>query len=213
MSKGGSLKELLGPEAIACLAHNISLVHRKFDRSAFQRTAMNALEPLSILQRGQHLASALRNHLPARYEAAVEILIASLTPPVIRTTDLGLNTFFYLPHVAFVGKYGLNPDNSESSIAVAQQSLLNVISPLRRMSDWAKPLPCLRNLKAGRIGILKNPFLAKSSFSNCAAWPMRLKPASHSSFKSEENAFACPRMPFSALSMSGRKAPRNWSSR
>jgi 3-methyladenine DNA glycosylase AlkC len=104
---------LLDREAIECLAHNIGLVYPELDEKAFQRTALNGLKPLSIMQRGQHLAKALRQHLPKRYEQAVRILLRSLTPPLTGTEDLGLAVFFYLPHVSFVATYGLDPTHND----------------------------------------------------------------------------------------------------
>jgi 3-methyladenine DNA glycosylase AlkC len=108
IQKGSTLKSLLDREAVDCLAHNVTLAHPRFDAAAFRRTALAGLTPLSILQRGHHLAHALRAHLPERYETAVEILLASLTPPHAATEDLGLAVFFYLPHVSFVATYGLD---------------------------------------------------------------------------------------------------------
>lgn len=108
IQKGSSLADLLDQEAIECLAHNIRLVHPDFDSKAFQRSALSGLKPLSIMQRGHHLAKALREHLPARYDQAVRILLKSLTPPQTSTEDLGLAVFFYLPHVSFVATYGLD---------------------------------------------------------------------------------------------------------
>ncbi len=113
IQKGISLADLLDRDAIECLAHNITLVYPDFDGKAFQRTAMNGLKPLSILQRGHHLSRALRNHLPERYADAVHILLKSLTPPLTATEDLGLGVFFHLPHVSFVGAYGLDPEHNE----------------------------------------------------------------------------------------------------
>lgn len=110
---GSSLADLLDREAIYCLAHNICLVHPRFDGKAFQRSALGGLKPLSILQRGHHLARALHEHLPKRYEDAVHILIQSLTPPQTATEDLGLGVFFYLPHVSFVATYGLDPIHND----------------------------------------------------------------------------------------------------
>lgn len=112
IQKGMSLADLLDREAIDCLAHNISLVYPTFDGKAFQRTARNGLKPLSILQRGHHLAQTLREHLPECYNDAVHILIQSLTPPQTDTEDLGLGVFFYLPHVSFVATYGLDPEHN-----------------------------------------------------------------------------------------------------
>ena len=111
--KGSSLSDLLDREAIECLAHNISLVHPDFDGKAFQRTALTSLKSLSILQRGHHLARVLHEHLPKRYEDDVKILLKSLTPPLMRTEDLGLGVFFYLPHVSFIAAYGLDPTHNE----------------------------------------------------------------------------------------------------
>lgn len=109
IQKGTPLKLLLGPEAVDCLAHNILLVHPQFDAEAFCRVALNGLESLGILERGQYLARALHQYLPEKFSTAVEILLASLTPPLTRTDDLGLAVFFYLPHVCFIAEYGLEP--------------------------------------------------------------------------------------------------------
>lgn len=111
--KGSSLSDLLDREAIECLVYNITLVHPDFDGKGFQRSASKGLKPLSILQRGHHLARALREHLPECYEDAVKILIKSLTPPLTGTKDLGLGVFFYLPHVSFVAAYGLDSTHND----------------------------------------------------------------------------------------------------
>ena len=108
IQKGGTLKDLLAREAIACLAHNLSLAHPAFDGAAFERSASDGLGPLGILDRGQHLAEAMRRHLPAGYADAVDVLLRSLTPPLDRTSDLGMGVFFYLPHVRFIATYGLD---------------------------------------------------------------------------------------------------------
>lgn len=112
IQKGSTLRDLLDREAIDCLAHNLSLVHPGFDGAAFCRAALKGLAPLSILQRGRHLARVLRAHLPVRYEDALDVLLRSLTPPLSRTDDLGLGVFFYLPHVCFVAAYGLDAEHN-----------------------------------------------------------------------------------------------------
>lgn len=106
--KGSSLAELLGIEAVQCLTHNVGRVHPAFDGDAFGRDALAGLLPLGLMPRAQHLARVLRAHLPQTYEAAVDILVRSLTPPNAQTQDLGLAVFFYLPHVRFVETYGLD---------------------------------------------------------------------------------------------------------
>jgi len=167
IQKGIPLKHLLGPEAVDCLAHNILRVSPRFDAASFRRVASAGLEPLGILQRGQHLARALRQHLPRNYAEAVEILLASLTPPLTQTDDLGLAVFFYLPHVSFVAEYGLEPEenggNDPFEISMkAQYELTKRFSAefslrpflirqqertLSRLSEWvADPDPHVRRL-------------------------------------------------------------------
>ncbi|MBL9138216.1 MAG: hypothetical protein JNK85_20270 [Verrucomicrobiales bacterium] len=110
--KGSSLAALLDREAVDCLAHNLGVVYTGFDRAGFRRSAMTGLAPLGILDRGHHLACALRDYLPARYSDAIAILLRSLTPPLSQTEDLGLAVFFYLPHVSFIAKFGLDPEDN-----------------------------------------------------------------------------------------------------
>lgn len=112
ISAGSTLKVLLDRAAVDCLAHNLAVVHAAFDAKAFRRAALAGLEPLAILQRGQHLARVLRAHLPPRYEEAIAILLRSLTPPLQRTDALGLGVFFYLPHVSFVAAFGLDAEHN-----------------------------------------------------------------------------------------------------
>jgi 3-methyladenine DNA glycosylase AlkC len=167
MAKGGTLKTLLGPEAVDCLAHNLTQAHPAFDAAAFRREALRGLEPLAILARGHHLARALRRHLPARYEDAVDVMLRSLTPPLTATGDNGLAVFFYLPHVSFVAAYGLDPaenagrDPFEASIR-AQYELTRRFSAefsirpflikwpertLARLAEWVRdPDPHVRRL-------------------------------------------------------------------
>lgn len=112
MQKGTPLKLLLAEEAVDCLAHNLRQAHPAFDVAAFRATALEGLEPLGIMERGAHLARAMRRHLPAHYGAAVEVLLASLTPPMPRTDELGLAGFFYLPHGSFVAQFGLDREGN-----------------------------------------------------------------------------------------------------
>lgn len=112
IEKGKALSTLLDREAVECLAHNVKLVHAGFDSVAFCATAMDGLAPLGILDRGKHLAAALHAHLPGPYAAAIDILLASLTPPNIETEGLGLAVFFYLPHVSYVASYGLDAEHN-----------------------------------------------------------------------------------------------------
>lgn len=108
IQKGVPLKHLLGPEAVECLARNVSIAFSEFDAEAFRNAALDELEPLGLLERGQKLARALWQYLPQNFSSATDILLNSLTPPLTNTDDVGLAVFFYLPHTCFVAEYGLD---------------------------------------------------------------------------------------------------------
>ena len=108
IQKGYPLKYVLGKEAITCLANNISYVYPEFSKKEFQKTALNNLESLEFMQRALHIATAMRRYLPEKYELAINIILASLTPANTRTEGLGLAVLFYHPHGCFVSEYGLD---------------------------------------------------------------------------------------------------------
>lgn len=112
IQKGSTLKDLLDVEAVECLVHNLSQVFRGFSAAAFRSAALDGLAPLSILDRGRHLARVMRAHLPEVYEDAVELILRSLTPPRSVVNTEGMSVFFYLPHVHFVAAYGLDAANN-----------------------------------------------------------------------------------------------------
>jgi len=109
IQKGKTLRTILDREAIDCLAHNLRLAHAAFPADDFRRDARRGLAPLGIMQRGPHLAAAMRARLPPRFADAVAVILRSLTPPLIETNGHGLVVFFYLPHTCFVANYGLDP--------------------------------------------------------------------------------------------------------
>lgn len=113
IQKGTPLKLLLDVEALECLAHNISLGYKAFNSAAFLRNARDRLRQGGLMERGHAIAKSLREHLPDNYAKAVDILLASLTPPLTTTEDNGLGGFFYLPHTLFIAKYGIDPDGND----------------------------------------------------------------------------------------------------
>lgn len=102
------LKNHFGIEIPRRIAGMISGVFPAFDSEGFIRRAMDGYEALELMPRGRKIARALRAHLPDSYPEAIEILIASLGPKHEGTSDLGMATFLYLPHVFFVADYGLD---------------------------------------------------------------------------------------------------------
>ena len=115
ITAGSSLKVLLDRDAIECLAHNLRVVHGKFDADGFTQQAKKGLKNQAILQRGHHIAQALRAFLPQRYDDAIDIMLRSLTPPLTKTKDVGLGVFFYLPHISFIARFGLDAEHNAGS--------------------------------------------------------------------------------------------------
>lgn len=112
IQKGYALKGLLGVEAVGCLANNIAYVYPKFQASEFQKSALDNLESLEFMARAMHIAIALREYLPSKYEKSIDVILASLTPPNTATEGLGLAGLFYLPYSCFISEYGLDKNNN-----------------------------------------------------------------------------------------------------
>ena len=110
--KGVPLKDVLSKPAATQLATNLHHVYPKLDKGTFIREIMKDLEPLTLVQRGDHMASVMRNHLPTHYEEALDLIIQTLTPPLKRTEDNGLAPMFYMPHCSYIAKYGIDPGNN-----------------------------------------------------------------------------------------------------
>lgn len=109
IEKGVPLKEVLGKTAIKQLAANLHFVYPDFNTNGFIKNALTDIEPLSIMQRGKHIAEAMRKYLPENYSEAIQILLKSLTPPLEKTEGNGLATMFYMPHCSYIATYGLDP--------------------------------------------------------------------------------------------------------
>jgi 3-methyladenine DNA glycosylase AlkC len=104
-----TLKSFFGRETVERIAATIAAVHPAFPAAAFVADATRGLARLELLARGEHVAAALRRHLPEDYSKAVRILEASLGPelPGGELEGLGMAPFLYLPHVAFIRRWGL----------------------------------------------------------------------------------------------------------
>jgi len=102
-----ALKHFFDEALIARLAAAMTAAHRSFPRARFAAEATRGLDDLELMDRARHIAAALRRALPADYERAAAILIASLGPVLEQTEGNGMSAFFYLPHVILVAEHGL----------------------------------------------------------------------------------------------------------
>jgi 3-methyladenine DNA glycosylase AlkC len=102
------LKNRFGPEVPKRLAATIVEVHPQFDRRGFIAAALDGYAALELMPRARHIATALQLFLPEDYAQAGEILIASLASKPAQSANNSMTPFFYLPHVLFVGQFGLD---------------------------------------------------------------------------------------------------------
>lgn len=103
-----ALKHLLGREAVDWLAGSLAAVHPVFDRAAFIAESLEGLEALELKQRAAHIAAAMKQHLPPSYPDAARIVARSLGPVVAATGENGSSVLRYMPHDAFVARFGLS---------------------------------------------------------------------------------------------------------
>jgi 3-methyladenine DNA glycosylase AlkC len=134
-------------------------VHPAFPARAFISDALDGYDDLELTPRARHIARALHAHLPADFEEAISILLASLGPPSTRPALTGMATFLYAPHVFFIADYGL--EHWDASMR-AQYELTQLFTAefsirafldrepdrtLARLREWATdPSPDVRRL-------------------------------------------------------------------
>jgi 3-methyladenine DNA glycosylase AlkC len=101
------LKNQFGIEIPQKIAAMMAGVTPNFATETFLNEVRDGYDDLDLMARGWKIAEALHHHLPSNYEEAADVLIASLGPKLEETKQSGMAPFFYLPHVLFVAKYGL----------------------------------------------------------------------------------------------------------
>lgn len=126
-----TLKSWFGKGTVEALGAAVSRAWPPFPQDAFVRDALRGLSSKELLARGEHVAAALRAHLPPGYRAALAVLVDSLGPelPEAGLEGLGVAPFFYLPHVAFIRRFGL--EDFDASMA-AQHALTR-----RFTAEWS----------------------------------------------------------------------------
>ena len=104
------LKTFFSAALVKRLAGEIAKVHPAFDSRGFIKDATKGLDGLELLDRGRHIATALRKHLPDEYPAAIDVLLRSLGNEhgSDELVGAGMAPFFYLPHTIFVAEHGLD---------------------------------------------------------------------------------------------------------
>jgi 3-methyladenine DNA glycosylase AlkC len=103
------LKNHFGKEVPQTIAAMIVAAHPQFPQKQFIKHTLNGYEALNLMARGRKIADALAEYLPSDFDAATDILLASLgTRPASQVGDGGMSSFLYLPHTLFIAAQGLD---------------------------------------------------------------------------------------------------------
>lgn len=104
---GVPLKELMDRKLIVLIGESLAGTVPGFDATRFLKQATRGLADLELKERALHIAHAMAAELPSEAENASALLIRSFGPCLTATEGNGLATFFYMPHAAFLGHYGI----------------------------------------------------------------------------------------------------------
>ena len=100
------LKNSFGPDVVERIVDALLEAGAPLDRSDFLAEALNGFDELELTGRARHVAAAMASHLPEDRGKALRLVTASLGPEDEEL--VGMEGFFYLPHVYFVADYGLD---------------------------------------------------------------------------------------------------------
>jgi 3-methyladenine DNA glycosylase AlkC len=111
-----ALKDSFGLDKPSIIAASLKKYFPMFDSEAFESECLISYEEKSLTERCSAIADAMHKYLPSDFEDACQIVTKSLGEKLRNEDDLGMAPFIYMPHVIYVGKYGL--DNFASSMAL-----------------------------------------------------------------------------------------------
>lgn len=101
------LKNQYGAEIPRQIGQMITAVYPSFNTAGFVAEVLEGYEELELKARGRKIAQGLHHFLPADYDQAIEILLASAGPVLETVERMGMAPFLYLPHMMFIAEYGL----------------------------------------------------------------------------------------------------------
>lgn len=99
------LKNIINPALVQKMAINLHRAWPAFDKEAFEAAVIPALPPLALTERSKLICAQLETFLPAEFEEAAEVLLASFGPESADVT--GYDVFYYLPFGMYVANNGL----------------------------------------------------------------------------------------------------------
>ncbi len=123
MEEKFSLKDqLYNPTKIAFLSTVIQKVHEDFDTESFENEINAQLPALELKARMHAIAASLKNHLPADFKTASNILLKALPAPLDESkSDNDFGDFIYAPFAHFVASNGCNADDLYFSLEALKE--------------------------------------------------------------------------------------------
>jgi 3-methyladenine DNA glycosylase AlkC len=111
------LKDSMGKSVVEQIEQD--LIRIGLRPGAFVRKATAGLQDLELLDRGRHIARALRAALPSDGAQALDTLVSSLGPELESHEQFGMTPFRYLPHVFLISELG--PDHLEQGLRACHE--------------------------------------------------------------------------------------------
>jgi 3-methyladenine DNA glycosylase AlkC len=146
MNESRAFKEYYDAEMARRLAGDIAAVYPNFPTLAFVEQVAPQLPPLELKQRVAIFSAALRDYLPADYPAALQILLATLGPPLTENQGMFKDRWHLMPMAHFVEVYGHEHfDESMAAIHAITQ---------RFTGEWAIR-PFLQRYPARALAVLQ----------------------------------------------------------
>lgn len=109
MSEFPALKDGFADPVLRRIAAQVSAVHPGFGTAAFLRDCRAGFEALSLMQRVRRVGEALHRHLPANFDAALDVVERALGPAHEGWKEgEGIAAFARAPYLEWVALAGLN---------------------------------------------------------------------------------------------------------
>lgn len=100
------LKHLISPKTVRDTANAVARAWNRFDKAAFEREVLSAIDALELMQRGQCIADTLQRHLPQDFPQAATILKACLPAPDSKEDGDGLKSWALLSFNQYIAAQG-----------------------------------------------------------------------------------------------------------
>ena len=123
MEKNFSLKDqLFNLEKVQMVAGEINATYPAFNAEKFTKQVVDRFPELELKERIFWIRDNLREHLPAPYREATQVLLEALPPECDPTlTDDDFGDFIYAPYGYFVSTYGCTAEDLDFSLAALKE--------------------------------------------------------------------------------------------